>query len=175
MTIIVYHIQKGITSTRKSGHYFFVLSFSDTFKLFIKIFIRQICASFQTFIIHNPAFNGVALHNTVCPFTKLYCSFVIHFESNGNNHMQVIMICFSLHLTRALCLNYSELPNSCRLIQFAVSIYFFDMLVDCRQSNIIKCSHHLLRQPYILILITHFNAIRLISHRGNISQIFRRT
>ena len=97
---------------------------------------------------------------------------VIHFESNGNNHLQVIMICFSLHLTRALCLNYSEFPNSCRLIQFAVSIYFFDMLVDYRQSNIIKCSHHLLRQLYILILITHFKIVLLVTDRINIGQIF---
>ena len=42
------------------------------------------------------------------------------------------------------------------------------MLIDCTNIHIVQCSHHLLCQPYILILIAHLYAALLITYRGNI-------
>ena len=46
------------------------------------------------------------------------------------------------------------------------------MLIDCTNIHIVQCSHHLLCQPYILILIAHLYAALLITYRGNIGQVF---
>lgn len=46
------------------------------------------------------------------------------------------------------------------------------MIIDCICSYIIQCGHHFLRQPYILILIVHLNTVLLITHRGNVCEIF---
>ena len=42
------------------------------------------------------------------------------------------------------------------------------MLIDCTNIHIIQCGHHLLGQPYILILIAYLYTALLITYRGNI-------
>ena len=47
----------------------------------IEILLRQIRSSFQPFIIHHPAFDGVVLGDLVYPFTKLYGTLGIDLEA----------------------------------------------------------------------------------------------
>ena len=49
------------------------------------------------------------------------------------------------------------------------------MIINRPNIHIIQHRHHLLRQPYILILIAHFNAVLLVTDRSNICQVFRCT
>lgn len=46
--------------------------FTDALQLLIEILLCQIHSSFQPFIIHHPAFDGVVLGDLAYPFTKLY-------------------------------------------------------------------------------------------------------
>ena len=78
---------------------------------------------------------------------------------------------FTVDLPCALCLNYSEFPNSCLLCQFSVRINLFDMLIDGGKSHIIQCRHHLLRQPDILVLIPHFIAGITLAGGGHKGQV----
>lgn len=64
-----------------------------------------------------------------------------------------VMLQFSVDLSSPPSLNYPEIPDSCLLRQFAVTIYFLNMLINCANVNIVKRRHHLLRQPAILILL----------------------
>ena len=49
------------------------------------------------------------------------------------------------------------------------------MIIYGPNIHIIQHRHHLLCQPYILIRIAHLNAVLLITNRGNIGQVLRRT
>ena len=89
---------------------------TNLLKQAVKVFYCKHRATiFQAFIIHDPAFDGVVLHNAIGPLTKLHCSLIINLESNRNNHLKIIMLCITSHLTGTFGLNYSEIPNSCRL------------------------------------------------------------
>ena len=61
----------------------------------------------------------------------------IHLETNGNDHLKIIVILTAADLPSSLCLNYSEFPNSCLLCQLSVSINLFDMLINSGKPNII--------------------------------------
>nr|DAY69315.1 MAG TPA: hypothetical protein [Caudoviricetes sp.] len=43
------------------------------------------------------------------------------------------------------------------------------MVIYRAYIHTIKCSHHFLCEPYIFVLISHFNTILLFSDRSNIS------
>lgn len=98
---------------------------------------------------------------TICPaHLELYDSLAIHLETNGNDHLKIIVILTVADLPSSLCLNYSEFPNSCLLCQLSVRINLFDMFIDGGESNIIQCRRHILRQPDILILMEMFDLFR---------------
>ena len=63
--------------------------------------------------VYGSAFDGVVLDNTIGPLTKLYSSLIIHLESNRNNHLKIIMLRITSHLTGTFGLNYPEIPDSC--------------------------------------------------------------
>ena len=60
--------------------------------------------------------------------TELKAAFDVYVEANkdekveadSNNHLQVIMVHFSLNLARALGLNYPKFSDSCRFFQLAI-------------------------------------------------------
>ena len=89
---------------------------TNLLKQTIKVFCcEHRTAIFQALVIHNPAFDGVVLYDTIGPFTKLHCSFIIYLESNRNNHLKIIMFRITSDLAWSFGLNYSEISNSCRL------------------------------------------------------------
>ena len=68
---------------------------------------------------------------TICPaYLELYDSLAIHLETNGNDHLKIIVILTAADLPSSLCLNYSEFPNSYLLCQLSVRINLFDMFID---------------------------------------------
>ena len=90
--------------------------FTNLLKQAVKVLCRKHRTTIlQTLIIQDPAFDGVVLHNAVGPLTKLHCTLVIHLKADSDDHLKIIMLCITRHLTRTLSLNYSEIPNSCRL------------------------------------------------------------
>ena len=90
--------------------------FSNLLKQTVEVFYCKHGATiFQTLIIHDPAFDGVVLHDTIGPLAKLHCSLIIHFKADCDNHLKIIVLCITSHLTRTFFLNYSEIPNSCSL------------------------------------------------------------
>jgi len=146
---------------------------TDLLKQFLIIlFGQRRTAVFQPFVVHNPTLNCVVLRNFINPFAELHGAIGIDFESDGDNHLQVVMLYFAADLTCAFSLNYSEIPNSCFWLEFMVGKYFCNMLVDCRCLHIIKCCKHFLCKPNILVFITHFNALRIITCRSNVCQVF---
>lgn len=46
---------------------------------------------FQTFIIHNPAFDSGVFCNLLHPFTELYRTLGIDLKAYGNDHLQRIL------------------------------------------------------------------------------------
>ena len=147
----------------------------DALQLLFKVFLGQDCAAvFQAFFIHGPALDSILLHDLICPDTEPHRPLVVHLEANRNNHLQIIVIHAASNLSATLILNYSEFPNSCRLVLLMVSINLFDMLIDGRKPHIVKGRHHLLRQPDVFILVAHLNAVLVLARRGNKGQVFRR-
>ena len=91
-------------------------NFTNLLKQTVEIFYCKYGATiFQTLIIQDPALDGVVLHDAVGPLTKLHCTLIIHFKADSDDHLKIIMLCITRHLTRTFSLNYSEIPNSCRL------------------------------------------------------------
>ena len=78
------------------------------------------------------------------------------------------MLRIAFNLPSSLCLNYPEIPDSCFFLKFRIRIYLFNMFIYSTNIHIVQYGHHLLCQPYIFILVAHFNAVLLITYRGNI-------
>lgn len=98
------------------------LSFAQ---LLFEIIIGQSAAAvLQPLVIHDPALDGVVFYNGICPAPKLYCPLVVDLESHSNNHLEIVMLDISANLAGAFCLNYLEIPNSCRLQQLPVQKIF---------------------------------------------------
>lgn len=75
---------------------------------------------------------------TICPaYLELYDSLAIHLETNGNDHLKIIVILTAADLPSSLCLNYSEFPNSYLLCQLSVRINLFDK-IDSLTANLDK-------------------------------------
>ena len=53
-----------------------------------------------------------------------------------------------------------------------VGKYFCNMFIDCRYFHFIKRRKHLLREPNVLVFITHFDALRIIACRSDVCQVF---
>ena len=47
------------------------------------------------------------------------------------------------------------------------------MIIYRANIHIVQRGHHLLCQPYILILVAHLNTVLLVADRSDIGQIFR--
>ena len=87
--------------------------FSNLLKQTAEVFYCKHRATiFQTLIIHGPAFNCVVPHNTIGPLAELYRSLIIHLKADCNNHLKIIVLCITSHLTRTFSLNYPEFPDS---------------------------------------------------------------
>ena len=120
--------------------------FTDALQLLIEILLCQIRSSFQPFIIHHPAFDGVVLGDLVYPFTKLYRTLGIDLEAYGNDHLKAIVLGIACDLTRTFGLNYPEIPDC----------YF--TLVSIRWFS-----------------LTSFTALSTCTVIGNISTVARRS
>ena len=131
-------------------------------------------AFFQTVNIHRPALNGIVLDDLPRPLAKLHGALIVHLEADGNDHLQIVVRDLTIDLTCAFRLNYPKFPDSCLLNQFSICIYFFDMLIDRAYVHIVKRSHHLLRQPDVLILVAHFDAGRIVTGRSDVGKVFCR-
>ena len=114
----------------------------------------------------------MVFHDLPRPFAKLYRTGIVDLKSNSNDHLKRVMLQFSVDLSSPLGLNYPEIPDSCLLRQFVVVIYFLNVLINCANVNIVKRRHHLLRQPDILILITHLKTFVTVAGGGHKGQIF---
>lgn len=148
---------------------------TDILQLSLKIFIREHMPLLQTFLVHCPALDGIILYDLPRPFTEANSTVIINLETNSNNHLEIIVNDFTIHLTQPLGLNYPEFPDSCFFSKFTICIYLLNMLIHSSNIHIIKGCHHLLCQPYIFVLIAHFKAILTVTNRSNISKVFSRT
>ena len=98
------------------------LSFAQ---LLFEIIIGQSAAAvLQPLVIHDPALDGVVLHDGVGPAAELNSSLIVDLEAYGNDHLEIVVLDISANLAGAFCLNYSEIPNSCRLQQLPVQKIF---------------------------------------------------
>ena len=82
---------------------------SNPFQLFIKIFIGQQSASFEPLVIHDPAFDRVSKRNGVDPLAELNRPFGIDFETDSNDHLQVVVICVVVF---PIGFSYSKISNN---------------------------------------------------------------
>lgn len=88
-------------------------------------------AFFQPLYIHCPALNGVVLDDLPRPLAELHRSLVVHLEADCNNHLQIIVILFTVNLTVALRLNCQVFLDSCLRRKFPIRINAFDVLGNC--------------------------------------------
>ena len=129
---------------------------------------------FQAFCIHRPALNGVVFHDLPRPLAKLYRPLIIHLETNGNNHLKIVVILAAADLTISLGLNCQVFPDSCLRCKFTIRINSIYMLRNRLLGYVIQRCHHFLRQPDIFVLIAHFKAGIALPSGSNKSQIFCR-
>ena len=113
-----------------------------------------------------PALQAQHTCNHRYPFAELYCTLGIDLEAYGNDHLKVIVLGIACDLTRTFGLNYPEIPDSWIFFKLWIRINLLNMLIDYTNIHIVQGGHHLLCQPYILILIAHLYAVLLISHRA---------
>ena len=79
---------------------------TNLLKQAVKVFYCKHRATiFQAFVIHDPAFNSVVFHDTIGPLAELHRSLIINLESDRNNHLKIIMLCITSHLTLINCTN----------------------------------------------------------------------
>jgi hypothetical protein len=94
---------------------------------------------FEPRVIHREAFDQVIAEPFGRPQTELRSPVRADAISNGQNCIEAVMINFSRNLPSTFDLNYSEIPNSCRTIEFLFVINTLQMLVDakCVTKNIL--------------------------------------
>lgn len=79
---------------------------------------------FKAFLVHRPILNRVLLDDFSSPFVEPYCTLIIYLKTNSNNHLQIVMNYFTIHLPGTFGLNYPEFPDNWLLNKFIICINF---------------------------------------------------
>jgi hypothetical protein len=75
------------------------------------------------------------------------------------------MLDLARHLTVALVLNYKEFLYSCSSVKLIISKDLFNVLTDVLNTDIVKHRRHPLREPDVLALIAHLEAVLVVDKR----------
>ena len=81
----------------------------DALQLFLKVFVGQIGALLEPFIVHDPAANGVLRCNLIDPLAELDGALGIDLEADRNDHLKRVMVGGIAFAVRG---SYSEFPNN---------------------------------------------------------------
>lgn len=67
--------------------------FPNLLKLPLEVFVREHMPLFQALHVHCPTLNGMVFHDLPRPFAELHGTLVIDLEDDGNDGLQVIVLC----------------------------------------------------------------------------------
>ena len=64
----------------------------DALQLFLKVFVGQIGALLEPFVVHDPAANGVLRCDLIDPFAELNGALGIDLEADRDDHLKRVMV-----------------------------------------------------------------------------------
>ena len=99
---------------------------------FIKVVSTEFTGIAQSLVIEGKALLHVLSQNAAGPPAEVYAHIAPHPITDGQNHVEIVVVALSGYLPGSFSLNCSEFPNSCFGFQFSIFKNIADMLTDGR-------------------------------------------
>ena len=124
---------------------------------FIKVVSTEFTGIAQSLVIEGKALLHVLSQNAAGPPAEVYAHIAPHPITDGQNHVEIVVVALSGYLPGSFSLNCSEFPNSCFGFQFSIFKNIADMLTDGRLGYLVKLTHCFLSHPDCIFLKIDIN------------------
>jgi len=132
--------------------------FADLSEEVVEIGVVEEHAVFQPLLVQHVAADGEVAQDADGPLAELGGAGRVHPETDGDDGVEVVVLDRTGHLASTFQANYPEIPEGCRLREFAAGEDVLQVLTDGAHIHPEQGCDELLGEPDGFTLNPHFDA-----------------